>query len=247
MTFINRVHPDTIANSWKVQASGYLVILGLEIYKMYWMLQVFKDCYDGNSVKISTTHINQVISSFPRRKLFVGLEVVSLILIFLEASFLYTPSDVLGFFFQRKTKKTSKLKMKNLDSQQHDYILRTHGQMCYEYDTKQHHKNHGVYKSIGIRVRNLLFLGVSVQFVVVLLAMITISWKESKTVSKYRSAMYWFMILFFVSNVLIIIASMLGILVFFRLTPYHLLKTFPCKELDNIIDLDTFRNEFSEK
>ena len=77
--------------------------------------------------------------------------------------------------------------------------------------------------------------------------MITILWKESKTLSKYRSAMYWFMILFFVSNILIIIASMLGILMFFRLTPYHLLKTFPCNELDNIIDLDTFRNEFSKK
>ena len=126
-------------------------ILGLEIYKMYWMLQVFKDCYDGSSrAKISTMHINQVVSSFPRRKLFIGLEIVSLILIFLEASSLYTPSDVVGFFFQRKTKKTSKLKMKNLNSEQHEYILRTHGKMCYEYDTKQHQKNHGVYKSIGI-------------------------------------------------------------------------------------------------
>lgn len=243
-SFVIRTRPSTIQSLWRWNAGGYWVLLALEITIMSLMIPVFHKCFAGDDL-VSPLSIYKIITKHPHKKLYIGLMIATLLLVVFECCFMFSPIDVVGFFFQRKSKNQKDvLSKKDLTPAQHQYLTKIQDQECHEYDSKAHEHNAKIYDSIGMPVMFMLFLGLLIQ-VMILLAY---EWfyttpHQDSLISKYHSWAFWVLMMLFVSNALIIMASVLGLVMFFRLTPYHHLGSFSCKNLDKIINLGKFHRE----
>jgi len=267
-TFIlSGISPSFIDLSWKIDAFFFIIIIGLEVAKMIKIINLRKTIFPSSSPTTSVRKVQDLFfKSIKGKKLLYGfILIVSNILMLCMEFFKYSPSDISGFFFQGGTqtmkKKPFNLSFNNMTMQQVNYISKVQKKdLCYEYNHKNHDKNSEVYDTYGKLILPLFFTAFLIQVIGIsftiafygdtqypLPTSLTPSPSSSSLIPNYHFFLYWVLTTFLISNVLVLIGGVLGFFMFFALTPYKLIRKFPCKDLTKYINLDVFRIEYTNQ
>lgn len=184
----------------------------------------------------------------------------------------FDPSSIFEFFFYKKSGNSKgKVTKNSLTQRQVSYLKKIQKSTCYQYDAKKAHvQNYSAVKMLHPDIFfNILLVNMGFQFTVLILILTEfedkgkVSSRNEKGILTQKRVPFSeyvnkkilitpsiFKILFIIVIAMYgisILAGILSMLLYFRLTSYVAEKEVPCSELPNLIDLDLLRNYYTNK